>query len=111
MLDGTWIAVSVELGGTTMPPAALSTIRLVPSRGNYTLGNDRGTYRADERVTPAAIDVAGVDGPSSGRQIPAIYEFADELLRICYDLSRAARPTSFHSPAGSKLFLVTYRRE
>jgi uncharacterized protein (TIGR03067 family) len=111
VLDGTWIAVSAELGGTTMPAAALSTIRLVLSDGHYTLGNDRGSYHVDERVTPAAIDVAGSDGPSSGRQIPAIFEFSDGLLRICYDLSCTARPKTFHSSVGSKLFLVTYRRE
>jgi uncharacterized protein (TIGR03067 family) len=111
MLEGTWIAISAELGGKTMPPAVLSTIPLVLSGGNYTLGNDRGTYRVDERVTPAAIDIAGVDGPNSGRQIPAIFELVDGTLRICYDLSCSARPAGFHSPAGSKLFLVTYRAD
>jgi uncharacterized protein (TIGR03067 family) len=111
MLEGTWIAISAELGGASMPPAVLSTIRLVLSAGSYTLGNDRGTYRVDERVTPAAIDIAGVDGPNSGRQIPAIFELAGGVLRICHDLSCTARPTHFHSPPGSKLFLVTYRAD
>ena len=111
MLEGTWIATSAELGGVALPPAVLATLRLVLQGGQYALGNDHGTYRVDERASPAAIDVAGADGPNSGRQIPAIFEIANNMLRICYDLSLSARPTAFQSPAGSKLFLVTFRRE
>jgi hypothetical protein len=65
MLEGTWIATSAELGGVALPPAVLATLRLVLNGGQYALGNDHGTYRVDERA----------------------------------------------SPAGSKLFLVTFRRE
>jgi uncharacterized protein (TIGR03067 family) len=110
MLDGTWVATSALLGGTAFPPVVLATIRLTLNAGQYTMGNDHGTYRVDARAFPAAIDVSGIDGPNKGRQIPAIYELTGDELTICFDLSCEARPKSFHSPAGSKAFLVKYRR-
>ncbi|HZF17899.1 MAG TPA: TIGR03067 domain-containing protein [Steroidobacteraceae bacterium] len=110
MLDGTWIATSAILGGNSFPAPVLATIRLTLNAGQYTLGNDHGTYRTDDRAFPAAIDVAGSDGPNKGRQIPAIYELTGDTLTICYDLACEARPKAFQSAAASKHFLVTYRR-
>ena len=55
--------------------------------------------------------ITGMDGPNRGGTFPAIYEFKGNTLRICYDLSGAKGPTEFKSTAGTRLYLVTYRRK
>ena len=39
----------------------------------------------------------------------AIYERNGDTLRVCYDLSRKARPTEFKTAEGTRLFLVEYK--
>ncbi len=55
--------------------------------------------------------ITGTKGPNQGKTIPAIYELNGDTLKVCYDLSGEGHPTEFQSKAGTKLFLVTYRRE
>jgi uncharacterized protein (TIGR03067 family) len=57
------------------------------------------------------ITVIGTEGPNQGKTFPAIYELKKDTLRICYDLSGAKRPTEFKTMSGTRLFLVTYKRE
>src|SRR5258705_388389 len=97
-------------GALEVQPYLVTVLADTALRAKCTMGNDKGTYRVDARAFPAAIDVSGIDGPNKGRQIPAIYELTGDDLTVCYDLSCEARPKSFHSPPGSKLFLVKYRR-
>jgi hypothetical protein len=34
-----------------------------------------------------------------------------DTLRVCYDLSGKSRPTEFKTKEGTRLFLVTYKRQ
>ena len=114
-LRGTWLPVKAELGGQPMPDAVLKAISLTMDKGKYDVladGHpDKGTYTLDETATPKAITITGTEGPNQGKTFPAIYELKDGTLRICYDLSGKKRPTAFESVAGTKLYLVTYRRK
>jgi hypothetical protein len=40
----------------------------------------------------------------------AEYELTDDTLRICYDLSGKTRPSEFATKAGTRQFLMTYKR-
>lgn len=114
-LQGTWVPVKAELGGQPMPEALLKTISLKMDKGQYEVfvktEPDRGTYTLNEKASPKAITVTGTNGPNQGKTFPAIYELKDGTLRICYDLSGKERPTTFQSVAGTRLYLVTYRRK
>jgi uncharacterized protein (TIGR03067 family) len=57
------------------------------------------------------MTVTGTEGPNKGKTFPAIYEIEGDTLRICYDLSGEKRPTKFETVAGTKLYLVTYKKE
>ena len=59
---------------------------------------------------PKGMTVKGSEGPNKGKSFPAIYELSGDTLRICYDLSGTKRPTEFKSTAGTKLYVVTYKR-
>jgi uncharacterized protein (TIGR03067 family) len=113
-LEGFWRPVTALLSGEPMPDALLKTISLKMENGKYEVfvGNepDRGTYVIDATALPKGITITGSEGPNHGRIFPAIYELYGDTLRICYDLSGAKRPLRFESTAGTRLYLVTYKR-
>jgi uncharacterized protein (TIGR03067 family) len=117
-LDGVWKPAQAVLGGQPMPPTVLASITLSLRGENYEVvvmtekgrSPDTGRVQFDETAKPKGMTITGVEGPNAGKSFPAIYELEGDTLRICYDLSGAKRPEDFKSPAGTKLYLVTYRR-
>jgi uncharacterized protein (TIGR03067 family) len=71
---------------------------------------DKGTVTLDTTSSPMGMTVTGVEGPNAGRTYPAIFSLSGDTLRICYDLSGAARPTTFTSATGTMHFLAEYKR-
>jgi uncharacterized protein (TIGR03067 family) len=110
MIDGKWIPIEAELGGDKLAAGALSSFELAIRNGTYEVPGDVGRIELPES-DPRAMDVIGTDGPNKGKTFPAIYELDGDLLTICYDLTGKARPTSFATEKGTKLFLVRYKRK
>ena len=114
-VQGSWTPTKAELGGQPMTEAVLKSISLKLDHGKYEVsvgGNsDKGTYTLDSASKPKSMTITGSEGPNSGKTFPAIYELKGDTLRICYDLSGAKRPTEFKTIAGTKLYLVTYKRK
>ena len=98
-----------------MTDAVLKSISLKLTDGKYEVfvgvKPDRGTYTLNSTIKPKSMIITGTDGPNNGKTFPAIYELKGGTLRVCYDLSRAKRPTEFKSAAGTQLYLVTYQRK
>ena len=116
VLDGRWLPVTAELGGRPFPEDVRKSITLEIKDNAYTItvgaeGRDTGTLKVDATAQPRQMDIVGVEGPNKGRTILAIYEQDGDTLKICYDLTGAARPAEFRSPEGSQVFLVTYKRD
>ncbi len=114
-IQGAWIPNKAELGGKPVPDAVLKMIKLKLDNGKYEASvageSDVGTYTLDVGSKPKGMTVNGTEGPNKGKSYPAIYELDGDMLRICYDLSGAKRPTDFKSSAGTKLYVVTYKRK
>ena len=115
-LQGTWEPVKAELGGQPMPEAVLKKITLKMNKNDYDVTitgeqPDHGTWTVEPSAKPKGMTVSGVKGPNAGKTFPAIYEIKSDTLRICYDLSGAKRPVEFKTSAGTKLYLVTYKRK
>jgi uncharacterized protein (TIGR03067 family) len=113
-IEGTWIPVTAELNGQKMSEAFLKDTKLVLTGGHYTNQNDHGDYKlisAEKPEAPKAMDVIGTDGPNKGKTFLAIYELSGDTLRICYDLAGKTRPSEFATKAGTRQFLVSYKRE
>ena len=114
-IQGTWLPVKAELSGKPMPAEFLKKIvSLKLDTGKYEVkaeSLDKGTYTMDAAAKPKVIDITGTEGPNVGKKIPAIYELDGDTLRICYNLGGDSHPAEFKSPAGSKIFLVTYQRK
>ncbi len=113
-VQGFWKPAKAELAGRPMPDALLASISLKLEEGKYEVfvgeEPDRGTYSLDAAGEPKGMTITGTSGPNSGKTFPAIYELHGDTLHICYDLSGAKRPSEFKSVAGTKLYLVTYKR-
>jgi uncharacterized protein (TIGR03067 family) len=114
-IEGMWLPAKAELGGKPMPAPVLKTISLKLTDGRYEVmadGHpDNGTYTLDTTTKPKGMTVIGTEGPNKGKTFPCIYDLKGDTLRICYDLSGRKQPADFKTAAGTKLYLVTYKRK
>jgi len=116
-IQGVWKPVKAEFAGQPWSEAMYKPITLKIEGVNYEVtvegaqGPDKGTCALDSSSKPKGMTITGVTGPNQGKTFPAIYELHGDTLQICYDLSGAKRPAEFKTTAGTKLYLVTYRRE
>ena len=112
---GVWTPEKAVMAGQEFPDEVCKSIRMVLSDGKYvvTVGDkvDEGTYTIDETKSPKTITIVGVKGPNKGKTFLGIYELDHETLKVCYDLSGKALPTSFESKPDTPLFLASYRRQ
>ncbi len=114
-MTGTWVPTAAELDGEKLPADAYKSIKLVLENEKYTVtvGEqvDEGTVKLDLESDPTGMEIKGTKGPNEGKTIPAIYELQDDTLKVCYNLEGKKRPTEFKTKAGSKHYLITYKRE
>jgi uncharacterized protein (TIGR03067 family) len=113
-MNGTWTPTSAELDGEKLPKDALKSIKLVLKDEKYTATVDEqvdeGTVTLDLESDPTGMEIKGTKGPNEGKTIPAIFELKDDVLKVCYNLDGKKRPTEFKTKAGSKFYLVTYKK-
>jgi uncharacterized protein (TIGR03067 family) len=114
-IEGTWLPFKAELSGECAPDLALAKLQLVLRDGAYAVHfggeeTDSGTYTSGASETFLTLTLVSLRGANAGRTIPSIYQLKGALLRICYGLDGIA-PTAFASGAGSKCYLVSYRRK
>ena len=109
-LDGWWVAIEGKLGGIPLPAEALSDLPLRLGKGRFSLGTDEGRTVLNGHARPTSLDLILTGGPNRGRIVPAIIDMSADALRLCCDLSGASRPDAFSAPAGTRRFLVSYRR-
>jgi uncharacterized protein (TIGR03067 family) len=114
-LIGEWTLERLELGGKPMALEGVAVRteftadgkRVTRNRGGeviaerlYTLGRDR---------VPPRIDIRAADGEAVA--LRGVYSVSGDKLTIAYVTDDAAdRPGKMESPAGSKVYLGTYKR-
>ncbi len=109
--EGIWQPVSAEHDGEQAPKMMLDRMEIELTSGKYTVrfggvAADHGTYA----IEAEGLTLHGVTGPNAGRTIPCLFQFAGEVLSICYGLS-GTRPQSFATAKGQQLYLASYRRK
>lgn len=115
-LSGTWSCVSAVVDGKALPAEAAGQLRLTLTENRYK--TEKGSevlfdsaYNVDASKTPKEINMVGTEGDLAGKEAQGIYSLEGEVLRICYTMPGLPRPQSFESLAGSKAFLVNWRRQ
>jgi uncharacterized protein (TIGR03067 family) len=114
---GTWRLAQAEMAGKVVPADALKGATIKVEGTNYQVMMDstaepveRGTFSLQPDAQPKAMTLKVTGGQNAGKTALAIYEFAGDKLRVCYDLSGTKRPTEFKSAAGTAHYLVIYER-
>ena len=111
-LVGEWAIDSSVEGGKPdqLPPGMTWTFtadgKSALKVGGLAVPSIEGTYTADPKKAPAELDVAA--GP--GEAMRGIYKVEKDTLTFCFVEGTDARPTTFASPAGSKVVLLTLTR-
>jgi uncharacterized protein (TIGR03067 family) len=114
-LNGTWKPTKAEVAGNALPAQLLETIKLELKDTTYVMTGgpetDKGTCTYDLAAKPPRIKIEGGEGPNKGKTLLAIYELKDDVLTVCYDFEGKEYPKEFKSPEGSKLMLITYKKD
>ena len=109
-LNGTWLPVKQEFGGTGLPLAAFEKQKLILNDSNYTLiaeSVDKGVvkYKGDK------MDIYGKEGVNSGKHFMAIYKYENEELTICYNLMGNSYPEAYDTKGQPLFFLSVFKKE
>lgn len=109
-LNGSWVPVKQEIGGSVLPNIAFAKQRLVINDSTYTLtaeSVDKGIVK----YTGTKMDIYGRDGVNKGRHFTAIYKYENEELTICYNLAGDSYPETFETKGKRLFFLCIFKKE
>ena len=109
-LNGSWVPLKQEIGGTALPNAAFATQRLILNDSTYTViaeGIDKGIVQ----YTGNKMDIFGKDGVNNGKHFTAIYKYENEQLSICYNLAGDSYPETFDTKGKRLFFLSVFQKE
>ncbi len=114
--QGTWAVTSfVRDGEETPKEIASSIVRIV--EGDHVVWKREGKSFAgtslvlDPTTDPKSLDVIPDGGPSKDKRVLGIYKLEGDVLTICMAGPDLARPKSFTAESGSRLTLMTFRRQ
>jgi uncharacterized protein (TIGR03067 family) len=116
-LQGTWTCVSAESDGKVIPADVVKQLRLDIDKDKYTTRKGdqvlfEGTIRLDATKKPHEIDLVDATGDNKGKTGKGIYEVDADTFKICHAVPpNEDRPNEFVSKAGSKFFLVVWKRQ
>ena len=108
-LNGTWVPVKEEMGGTPLPGIIFGNQKLTLADSNYTMeaeSVDKGVARYNGNK----IDIYGKDGVNAGKHFTAIYKLENGELTICYNLTGDAYPETFATTGKPMYFLSTFKK-
>jgi uncharacterized protein (TIGR03067 family) len=108
-LNGIWLPVKQEIGGTVLPKAVFETQKLIISDSNYTVvaeSVDKGIVHYDGNK----MDIYGKDGVNKGKHFTAIYKLENGELTVCYNLLGTIYPTAFGTQGKPMYFMSVFKK-
>jgi len=115
-LTGTWTCLSATVDGKALPKETTDLLSLTLTENRYK--TEKGSevlfdssYTIDPSANPRQINMVGTEGDMAGKEAQGIYSLEEDVLRICYLMPGLPRPKEFQSPAGSKAYLVLWKRK
>ena len=109
-LNGTWVPIQQEIGGTSLPKAVFETQQLIINDSTYTViaeSIDKGIVKyMDDKM-----DIYGKEGVNAGKHFTAIYKFETGQLTVCYNLSGKSYPETFETKGKPMFFLSVFKKK
>jgi uncharacterized protein (TIGR03067 family) len=114
--DGEWQMVTGVMNGEAMEASVVQWVKRI------TLGNETTVYAgpqvmmkfeftSDSSKSPQTIDYTNTAGPNKGKTQQGIFEFEQDLLKICTAAPGSTRPSKFESRRGDgRTFTVWVRK-
>jgi uncharacterized protein (TIGR03067 family) len=113
-LEGTWVIVSLEIDGATLPPEAIGTSKLLMDGDRFRFecpeGDYDGIFNINVETQPHQIEIEFVEGPEAGNWNFGIFRVEGDQLELCLDMNRKPCPTAFRTFPGSGHAYETLRR-
>lgn len=114
-MQGTWTIQAFTVDGKDIPANTLATWRRIVA-GKHVIWKQgeeilvEMDMEFDPTQKPMTLDSTVASGDSKGQKVLAIYEWTDDLLRVCFALPDKPRPTEFSSVLDSGRWLFTAKR-
>ncbi len=116
LLQGVWVAVSIQTDGDEAPPEAVKQMRFTFDKDKLLIkGNfqdereETCTYRIDSSKNPKQLDFTP---PKEEKPVRGIYRLKEGMLEVCFRNahSQAGRPTEFSTMSGDRLVLIKFNK-
>ena len=103
------------MDGKPIATETTDLLRLTLTQNNYKTekGSEvlfNSSYTIDPTKIPKQINMLATEGELAGKEAMGIYSLEGDILRMCYTMPGLGRPENFESAAGSKAFLVVWKR-
>jgi uncharacterized protein (TIGR03067 family) len=117
-IQGTWVIVSVEIGGKKVDPEAEQGLpqKITFADGDVTMtakqGEHKGKYELGKDGDLRTLDLIPSDPDKKGQRTLCLYQVEGDTLRICAEeKKRAERPKELAAKEGTTQALLTFKRE
>jgi uncharacterized protein (TIGR03067 family) len=114
-LQGTWLAITHEIGGTAIDLTKIEKAKdwRWEIKGNKLVNRikgaaEDGTFKLDPGKDPKHIDLKF---EKEGKPNAGIYALDGDTLKICYDIPGQDRPKGFTTEKGPKVTIWTFKKK
>ena len=119
LLQGVWVASSVEVDGQAMPKEAVERTRFTFKGDKLLVHGDENAEKAEvecsfkltAKESPKQLDITTPEG--GGTMLLGIYEVKGDELKLCFrhPKSKGGRPEKFETAADSESTLIVFQRK
>ncbi|MGD9724155.1 MAG: TIGR03067 domain-containing protein [Pirellulales bacterium] len=114
-MQGTWTVLTFTSNGEEVPASTIVAWKRTVT-GKHVVWKDgdlvlvETDFEIDPSKSPMTLDSTIATGDAKGQTMLAIYEFKDDVLRVCFAPPGEPRPVVFSAAAGTDALMYTCQR-
>ncbi len=117
-LQGTWVAVSIEINGTPAPVYEAKRPRFTFKGEKLLVRHEKDggkevewAYKIDPNKSPKQIDIEFDQTSETKKSLYGIYEAKGDELKVCWGFTAKNRPTKFATNKEEELVLIVFKKQ